>query len=241
MIAILLYLQPNILVMKNLLSVLKINVPDKIFIKDPETSELGKKIIENSIYLIDEVCFESFTFKKLGLKIGSNESSIYRYFESKHKLLLYLTSWYWAWLEYQLVIETFSISNAKEKLEKAILIVTRTVEEDTNFSHINETILYKIIVNESSKSFLTKGVKEENKSGYFEIYKRLVTRIEQMILNIEPSYPFALSLSSTIIEGSLHQHFLKEHFPSITNCGKKISPTIFFTNLVSKTLGFTNE
>ena len=156
MIAILLYLQPNILVMKNLLSVLKINVPDKIFIKDPETSELGKKIIENSIYLIDEVGFESFTFKKLGLKIGSNESSIYRYFESKHKLLLYLTSWYWAWLEYQLVIETFSISDAKEKLEKAILIVTRTVEEDTNFSHINETILYKIIVNE--KNILDRNV-----------------------------------------------------------------------------------
>ncbi len=134
----LLYLQSNILVMKNLLSVLKIAVPEKIYLKDPETSELGKKIIEHSIYLIDEIGFESFTFKKLGLKIGSNESSMYRYFESKHKLLLYLTSWYWAWLEYQLVIETFSMSNAKDKLEKAISVVTRTVEEDTNFSHINE-------------------------------------------------------------------------------------------------------
>ena len=138
LIAMLLYLQSNILVMKNLLSVLKIAVPEKIYLKDPETSELGKKIIEHSIYLIDEIGFESFTFKKLGLKIGSNESSMYRYFESKHKLLLYLTSWYWAWLEYQLVIETFSMSNAKDKLEKAISVVTRTVEEDTNFSHINE-------------------------------------------------------------------------------------------------------
>ncbi len=106
--------------MKNLLSVLKISVPEKIYIKDPETSDLGKRIIEHSILLIDEIGFESFTFKKLGSKISSNESSIYRYFESKHKLLLYLTSWYWAWLEYQLVIETFSISNKQEKLEKAI-------------------------------------------------------------------------------------------------------------------------
>lgn len=241
MIAILLYLQSNILIMKNLLSVLKIAVPDKIFIKDPETSELGKKIIEHSIYLIDEVGFESFTFKKLGLKIGSNESSIYRYFESKHKLLLYLSSWYWAWLEYQLVIETFSISDVKEKLEKAINIVTRTVEEDSNFSHINEILLYRIIVNESSKSFLTKNVQVENKSGYFEVYKRLVTRIGEMIFNINPSYPHALSLSSTIIEGSLHQHFLQEHFPSITDCGKDISPNNFFTNLVFKTLEYSNE
>ena len=141
--------------MKNLLSVLKIAVPDKIFIKDPETSDLGKRIVENSILLIDEIGFDNFTFKKLGVKIGSNESSIYRYFESKHKLLLYLSSWYWAWLEYQLVIETYSVQNNELKLEKAIEVITRTVNKDTNFSHINETLLYKIIINEGSKSFLT--------------------------------------------------------------------------------------
>jgi AcrR family transcriptional regulator len=222
--------------MKNLLSVLKISVPNKIFIKDPETSDLGKRIIENGILLINEIGFESFTFKKLGVKIGSNESSIYRYFESKHKLLLYLSSWYWAWLEYQLVIETFSISNSIEKLEKAITIVTRTVEKDTNFSHINETLLYRIIVNESSKSFLTKEVDTENKEGYFEIYKRLISRLEQMITSVKPDFKFSMSLASTILEGGLHQHFLKEHFPSITNCNNGETPTDFFIHLVNKTL-----
>ena len=38
--------------MINLLSNLKISVPDKIFIKDPESSELGKRIIEHSILLL---------------------------------------------------------------------------------------------------------------------------------------------------------------------------------------------
>ena len=56
--------------MKNLLSNLKIAVPEKIYIKDPETSELGKRIIEQSIILIDEIGFENFTFKKLGNKIS---------------------------------------------------------------------------------------------------------------------------------------------------------------------------
>jgi AcrR family transcriptional regulator len=222
--------------MKDLLSVLKISVPDKIFIKDPETSELGKRIIEQGIILICEIGFENFTFKKLGVQIGSNESSIYRYFESKHKLLLYLSSWYWAWLEYQLVIETFSIANTKEKLEKAITIVTRTIVEDSNFSHINETLLYRIIVNESSKSFLTKEVDTENKEGYFEIYKRLVTRLEQMITSVKPDFIFGLSLASTIIEGSLHQHFLGVHFPSITNYKNEETPTKFFIHLVNNTL-----
>ncbi|ARV14275.1 TetR/AcrR family transcriptional regulator [Polaribacter sp. SA4-12] len=222
--------------MKNLLSVLKISVSDKVFIKDPETSNLGKRIVEHSILLINEIGFEGFTFKKLGNKIGSNESSIYRYFESKHKLLLYLSSWYWAWLEYQLVIETFSITDANEKLEKAITVATRTVKEDSNFSHINEIILYKIIVNENSKSFLTKEVDLENKEGYFEVYKRVITRISDMILEVNKEYSFALSLASSIIEGGLHQHYLREHFPSITNCKEGKSPTNFFIHLVKSTI-----
>ncbi|PQB07003.1 TetR family transcriptional regulator [Polaribacter filamentus] len=222
--------------MKDLLSALKISVPEKIFIKDPETSELGKKIIEQGIILICEIGFESFTFKKLGIKISSNESSIYRYFENKHKLLLYLSSWYWAWIEYQLVIETFSIANPEEKLEKAITIVTRTIHEDSNFSHINETLLYKIIVNESSKAILTKEVDSENKEGYFKIYKRLIRRLEEMILAVNPNFKYGLSLASTIIEGSLHQHFLGEHFPSITNYKNEETPTKFFIYLVNNTL-----
>lgn len=222
--------------MKNLLSVLKISVPNNVYIKDPETSDLGKRIVENSIILINEIGFENFTFKKLGTKIGSNESSIYRYFESKHKLLLYLSSWYWAWLEYQLVIETFSISDNQQKLEKAIDVFTRKVKEDSTFSHVNEVFLYKIIVNESSKSYLTKEVDKDNKEGYFETYKRLILRLEQMILAIKPNYKYALSLASTILEGGLHQHFLTEHFPSITNCKQKNTPKEFFIELVKNTI-----
>lgn len=222
--------------MKNLLSVVKISVPDQVYLKDPETSDLGKRIIENSILLIDELGFDSFTFKKLGIRIASNESSIYRYFESKHKLLLYLSSWYWAWLEYQLVIETFSLSNSKEKLKKAVAIVTNTDAFNRNFSHINEVVLYKIIVNESSKSFLTKEVDSENKEGYFEIYKRLITRLSDMMLAINPNYEFALSLASTVLEGGLQQHFLKSHFPSITSCKNDKTPTDFFLQLVENAL-----
>ncbi|MEL0457176.1 TetR/AcrR family transcriptional regulator [Flavobacteriaceae bacterium SZ-1-7] len=221
--------------MKNLLSNLKISVPDKIYVKDPESSTLGKRIIEQSILLIDELGFDSFTFKKLGAVIGSNESSIYRYFESKHKLLLYLSSWYWAWIEYQLVFETYSL-NPNKKLEKAIEVVTRSTKEDSNFSHINEVILNRIIINENSKSFLTKEVDQENKEGYFVVYKSIVHRLRDMIIEINPNYEFPSSLASTILEGSLHQHFLKEHFISITDCNVGITPTQFYKNLVLKTL-----
>lgn len=182
--------------------------------------------------MIHELGFESFTFKKLGIKIGSNESSIYRYFENKHKVLLYLTSWYWGWLEYQLVFATHSMGNPTEKLKKAIEIVTRGTEEDSAFSHINEVLLNKIVINEYSKSYLTKEVDAENKEGYFIIYKRLVTRISDMIHAIDVDYPYPSSLASTILEGSLHQYFLKDHFPSLTDCHDNNAPTTYFMNLV---------
>ncbi|NNL81937.1 MAG: TetR/AcrR family transcriptional regulator [Winogradskyella sp.] len=222
--------------MQKLLSNIKIGVPEKIFLKDPESSELGKRIIEHGILLIDEIGFDNFTFKKLGVKIGSNESSIYRYFESKHKLLLYLTSWYWAWVEYQLVFATYNISDAKVQLLKAIEIVTRSIEEDLTISHINEVVLNRIVINEYSKSYLTKEVDSENKDGYFVVYKRLVKRLRDMILKNNPEYKFASSLASTIVEGALHQHFLRDHFTSITDCDDEVTPTDFFISLTTNAI-----
>jgi len=222
--------------MEQLLQSVTIRINEKIYIKDPESSDLGKRIIEESIAMINNMGFESFTFKKLGLKIGSNESSIYRYFENKHKLLLYLTSWYWGWLEYQLVFATNGIANPSKKLKKAIEIVTKPTEEDYAFSHINEILLNKIVINEYSKSYLTKEVDTENKEGYFVIYKRLVNRISNMIQALDDEYEYPLSLASTILEGSLHQHFLKDHFTSLTDCRENGDPTEYFTQLVFNAL-----
>lgn len=222
--------------MDRLFQSVKIGINEKIYVKDPESSDLGKRIIEESILMINEMGFESFTFKKLGIKIGSNESSIYRYFENKHKLLLYLTSWYWGWLEYKLVFSTNSISEPMNKLKKAIEIVTKTTEEDSSFSHINEVVLNKIVINEYSKSYLTKEVDSENKDGYFAIYKRLVNRISEMIGAVNNEYKYPSSLASTILEGSLHQHFLKDHFSSLTDCHENNDPTEYFTHLVSTSL-----
>lgn len=218
--------------MEKLLTSIHIKVNNKTFVKDPESSSLGKKIIQESIILIHEIGFEEFTFKKLGERIGSNESSIYRYFENKHKLLVYLSSWYWSWIEYRLVFSTQNMENKIDKLKKAIEIVTEKIEDDTNTAHINESVLNKIIIEEFTKTLHTKSIDKENKEGYFLIYKRIINRICNMVEDINPDYPYAKSLISTVIEGALHQHFLKEHLTSITNCNEELSPTTFYTNLV---------
>ncbi|MFM9825749.1 TetR/AcrR family transcriptional regulator, partial [Flavobacterium sp.] len=222
--------------MKEILSTIKIQVNNKIYVKDPETSVLGKKIIENSIVLIDEIGFENFTFKKLGEQINSNESSIYRYFESKHKMMLYLSSWYWGWIEYKLAFATINIDNPMERLKRGITVVTEKIEDDATTLHVNESILNKIIIQEFTKTIYTKEVDQENKEGFFLVYKRVINRMIEMIQDVNPNYEFAKSLASSIVEGALHQHFLKEHLKTITNCNENISTTDFYLDLVSTVL-----
>ena len=96
---------------------INISIDPSFYCKDPESSALGKKIMQVGIEMIHELGYEAFTFKKLGVQINSNESSIYRYFESKHSFLVYLVNWYWSWIECKLVFATINIHSAEERLE----------------------------------------------------------------------------------------------------------------------------
>ncbi len=222
--------------MEQLLSNIKIQVNEKLFVKDPETSALGKKIIQESIILIDDIGFDDFTFKKLGEKLGSNESSIYRYFENKHKLLVYLSSWYWSWMEYRLVFATSNYANPLDKLKKAISIVTEKVEDDQKTLHINESILNKIIIAEFTKTFHTKEVEQENKEGFYYIYIRVINRLTAIIIEVNPDYLYPKCLASSIVEGAMHQQFLKDHMQAITDCNETTSPNDFYFDLTEKLL-----
>lgn len=227
--------------MDELLKNLRVSVNENLYLKDPESSDLGKKIIRNGIILIDEIGFENFTFRKLGGVIKSNESSIYRYFENKHNFLVYITSWFWGWKEFQLLLATNSIKDAKNKLDKAIEVLALPVKEDIRFKHIDEVALNNIIINESSKSYLTKKVDEDNDQGYFMAFKRLAERVSEMIKDVDSGYKFPYSLATTIINGSLNQHFVSKHFPTITDCKDGIAPTVFYKNMIANLLKADHE
>jgi AcrR family transcriptional regulator len=222
--------------MQNILSNLKITINEKLYVKDPETSELGRNILKNSIELIEKIGFESFTFKKLGDRIQSNESSIYRYFENKHKLLMYLSSWYWSWMEYRIVFATANIENPIQKLEKAIQIVTENILDDESTPYINEKLLNRIVIEEFTKTMRTKNVDDENKAGFFLVYKRVINRIIAIIEEINPNYAYSKSLASTVVESALHQQFLKQHLKTITNFSEEDCSSQFFIDLVKKTI-----
>ncbi len=212
-------------------------ISEELYTKNPESSELGKKIVSRSIEMIDELGFECFTFKKLGQSIGSNESSIYRYFESKHMLLVYLNCWYWSWVEYKLVFATANVQSKEEKLSTAINILTRKVDVDNSFSYINEVILNRIIIAESSKAYHTKKVDSENEKGYYKVYKRVVERVSNFVTDINPTFEFPHMLISTVIEGAHNQRYFSEHLPALTDVKEGENVIVkFYTDLVFKVI-----
>jgi AcrR family transcriptional regulator len=221
--------------MKQLLSHIRIQVNSNIYLKDPETTELGKKLVSASIEMIDEMGFENFTFKKLATRIGSTEASMYRYFVNKHKLLLYLTAWYWAWMEYKMEFAMANVPSPQKRLEKAMDLLTEQVVEDNRILHIDEVKLHRVVLSESSKAYLTKEVDIENKEGAFLGYKRLVKRVSDLILEINPDYKYPNMLISTLIEGVHHQRFFAQHLPRLTDTVEgEDSIQSFYCQLVTK-------
>jgi AcrR family transcriptional regulator len=215
-----------------------IEVDDKLYLKDPNSSELGLNIIRHSISMIDAMGFESFTFKKLAARIGATEPSVYRYFESKHKLLLYLLAWYWNWMDYKLMLATNNIDAAEERLKVAIKLISQPIERDINFKEVDEVALYRIVVSESSKVYLNKEVDEVNKEGLFVSYKRLCNRVSSIVREINPEYRFPRALISTVVESSHDQKFFAEHLPSLTDVtsAESTNTTAFLTELVFKAI-----
>lgn len=223
--------------MEAILSNISFQLSESTFLKNPESSDLGQKIIKGSIDLIYSLGFEQFTFRKLADHIQSTEASIYRYFESKHKVLLYLTNWYWLWMEYRLVFIITNIDSPKKKLSLAIELITEDITEDNRISFIDERKLHKIVLVEASKSYLTKTVDEENKDGAFLPYKNLVERISNIVKELNPNYKYPHMLISTVIEGTHLQRHFAEHLPRLTDQLKgEDSIAKFYHQMVFKTI-----
>lgn len=197
----------------------QIKMNEKLFVRNPEHSELGRKIIHHSIQLIHKNGFESFTFKKLAEEIGTTDAGIYRYFENKHRLLIYITSWYWSWLEYRLAIYTNNILSPVDKLKKVINLLASTVVDDDSINYVNESILHQIVITEGSKTYLTKRVSKDNKDELFKPYKDLCAKIGDIILECNPKYKYPKSLSSTIIEMAHFQNYFMNNLSSLTDFG----------------------
>jgi len=201
----------------NLLSSVKIELNPHLFQKDPESSKLGQKILSQSLEMIDEMGLESFTFGKLAKALCTTESSIYRYFESKHKLLLYFYNWFWSWIDIQLAFHTHNLSSSDLKLKRAVEVICKPNTEYKSISALNFDQLINIVISESSKAYLTKEVDTENQYGLFLAFKKVSRRLADIMIEINPEFSSANTLASTSIVGILHQQYFAMHMPSLSD------------------------
>ena len=208
---------------------------EKLHLKDPTSSELGQRIVEHAILLLDELGYEAFTFRKLADRLGTVEPSIYRYFRNKQRLLLYLTAWYWSWMEYRVLMATVNVVSPEERLRLALRELTQAIRNDETTPRIDEAALYRVVVAESSKAYLHRDVDVENREGLFRTYKRLCRTVADMVVAVAPHYRYPVALVSTAMESSHSQKYFAEHLPSLTEVRHEdadSSTTDFLTELV---------
>lgn len=199
----------------------KFKVNAKIYLRDPESTEVGREIVKNGIDLIYQLGFEQFTFKKLATEIGSTEATIYRYFENKHRLLLYILNWYWNYMEFLVDYTLTNINDNKERLKLIVKLLTHELPESTGKFDYNKKSLNEIVITESSKVYLVKEVSEINKDQVFKPYKDLCAKIADVISAYNPKYKFPKSLSTTLIETSHHQQYFSLNLPRLTDATPK--------------------
>ena len=196
---------------------IKISLNEKLYLRDPQETTLGKRMIKESIILIDEIGFEAFNFKKLAKIMGSTEASIYRYFENKHCLLTYLVSWYWEWVSYLIDIHVMNVKDAKERLKIIIETFVYASKDNPSIEYVNESVLHRLIIAEGTKAYHTKKVDEENLDGFFKNYKELSEKVAQVILEINPDFPYPHTLASNLFEMANNHIYFAQHIPRLTD------------------------
>lgn len=215
---------------------LKFKVNHSLYLKDPDDSTTGKAIISNAIDLIYDIGFEQFTFKKLAQKINTTEATVYRYFSCKHRLLLYIMSWYWQYLEFQTKMRLMNVKNSKEKLEIILEIITYNFISDDSLLDFNLDRLNAIVVSESSKVYLVKEVDEINKEFSYAPLKNYCLYISHVIKEHQPDYEFPNSLASTLLETSHDQQFFSEHLNRLTDNTEKKDHNSYVLKYLNKLL-----
>ncbi len=202
-----------------MLPTLRPDLNERLYLRDPQGTDLGRRLLAASVQLFDEIGFESFTFKKLAQAMGSTEASLYRYFENKHRLLSYLVSWYWAWLRFRVQYALHNVADPRQRLRLALTTVVEASRDDPATPDLDEAALYRVVVAEASKAYLTKGVDADNQAGLFQEYKRLAADLTQVLQAINPTYAHPHALASTLLEAARKQFFFAQHLPSLTDEG----------------------
>lgn len=188
-----------------------------LYIKDPTSSETGRKVIASGAKLILENGIEAFTAKKLAVDAGITEATVYKYFANKQRLLQYYFQLYWTWLEQQVKVFTAIETDPLQCLVKAVRVISNIPAVAADPGVITKYDLRELVINEGSKAYYHAQVDEDNAKRFFAPYKSITALLATMILAVKPDEKYPLALATTIIEMSHSLKYYAKHLPALTD------------------------
>ena len=112
-----------------------------------------------------------------------------------------------------------NLPDPREQLRRALAVVCQANRDDPATPDFDEAVLYRVVVAEASKSYLTRDVDADNRAGMFREYKLLAADVVAVVVAINPAYPYPHALVSTLLEAARKQLFFAQHLPSLTDAG----------------------
>lgn len=154
-----------------MLPTLRPDLNEHLYLRDLHATALGRRLLTESVRLLDEIDLEVFTFKSKTLALRSTEASLYRYFENKHRLLTYLVSWHWAWMRFRVSFTMTNVVAPRQRLHLALVTVCAPTSDPPATLDLNKEVLYRVVMAEAREAYLTKEVDADNQAGLFREYK----------------------------------------------------------------------
>ena len=191
----------------------RIVVDNRLYLRDPQETELGRRLLSDAVEMLNELGLEAFTFSKLARACKSTEASVYRYFHNKHELLGYLVAWYWAWLDYKVSFKTNNITQHTKRLELMLEVLAGNTDAGAMTPWMNEKLLQRLVVEEWGKLQLAGEHTAARAYTHQEVFTK---RIADFIHAANPHYPYPRALAGLLIQQAHQQRWYAEHFPQFT-------------------------
>lgn len=205
-----------------------------LFLRDPNATELGRRILQHGLAMIYEMGLEEMTFRKLATRIGTTEASIYRYFENKHRLLAYFSAWHWNLMQYQIIFNTKNLEIPAQKVAAVIQILTNETSDSLQMDNafFDKEQLKTVVIRENPKVYLTKNIKQDVEKRILKPYEDLVHYIGNIFKEYQPNFQYPNSLASLAIETAFRQAFFRKNLPNI----EEKDNALFLSNLIMDAL-----
>ncbi|MEZ4800039.1 MAG: TetR/AcrR family transcriptional regulator [Flavobacteriales bacterium] len=220
--------------MQKLLQNYTVQLNKALFTKDPATSDIGKEILKHGVLLLHEEGLEAFTFKKLAQAMDSTETTIYRYFQNKHQLLMYICSFYWSQLEWKMAFATANIECPATKLDKALKVLVQTCNQTDGW--INEKILQRVVSAESGKVFDAHHASTDDLKGYYSAYHSLVDRLAEILLLNNPTLKSSHGLATAIVDTAHRELFYYFYYPKMNDAVKNQQSMVQLLQLLTQAI-----